>query len=145
MALRTGFKPHSVVSINIPNTQPSGDWSGISTPITTLDSGVYYFTYNISYVPVGVGPISNTFTAITTVFPWIDANTNIVCSTPNTGQLGGINTDILYQSLSGTAIITTDNTPVYLKLYCAVTGTWGTILPTSNQLNRIIILKLSSA
>jgi hypothetical protein len=145
MAIRNGFKPHSVVAINIPNTQISGDWSGISTPITTLDSGVYYFTYNISYVPIGVGPISTTLTAITTVLPWVDVNTNIVCSSPNTGHLGGGNEAIMYQSLSGTAIITTDNTPVYLKLYCAVTGTWGSILPTSNQLNRIVILKLSSA
>jgi hypothetical protein len=68
--MRTGFKPHSVIAINIPNTQASGDWSGISTPITTLNSGVYYFTYNISYIPVGAGPISNTFTAITTVPHW---------------------------------------------------------------------------
>ena len=36
MAIRNGFKPHSVVSINIPNTQISGDWSGCWFQVSNL-------------------------------------------------------------------------------------------------------------
>lgn len=143
MASKTGYK-NILLKLNIPNTQPSGTWSGVNTPITYLDKGTYLCSLNVQYV-VGSGSsnITQTLTAITTMLPWADVNTNVICSSPNTGAMGIALTQPMIQNLANTFTVTSDNTPIYLNAECTLTGTWGLTIGVYSNLNVISFTKLS--
>ena len=142
MASKTGYK-NILLKLNIPNTQPSGTWSGVGNPITYLDKGTYLCSLNVQYVVgSGTGNISQTLTAITTMLPWTDVNTNVICSSPNTGAMGTALTQSMVQNLANTFTVTVDNTPIYIYLQCTLTGTWDLTVTNSN-LNVISFTKLS--
>lgn len=143
MASKTGYK-NILLPLNIPNTQPSGTWSGVNTPITYLDKGTYLCSLNIQYV-VGSGSsnITQTLTAITTMLPWSNVNTNVICSSPNTGAMGSALTQPMIQNLANTFTVTADNTPIYIQLQCNLTGSWGLTIGVYSNLNVISFTKLS--
>jgi hypothetical protein len=143
MASKTGYKT-IFIKLLIPNTQPSGGWSGISTPITYLDKGTYFCNLNIQYVVgSGTGNISSTLTAVTSDLEWADVNCNIICSSPNTGAMGIALTQPMIQQISNTFTLTQNNVPIYLKLECNLTGTWGTTVSNST-LNVLSFTKISA-
>jgi hypothetical protein len=143
MASKTGYK-NILLKLNIPNTQPSGTWSGVNTPITYLDKGTYLCSLNVQYVVgSGTGNITQTFTNITTMFPWSDNNTNVICSSPLTGAMGIALTQPMVQNLANTFTVTSDNTPIYIQLQCNLTGTWGLTINNNSNLNVISFTKLS--
>lgn len=143
MSIATGFQTIRILLNNIPNTQPSGTWVGNATPITYLDRGVYFVNYNVSYECAGPGPITNSQTAICIDAPFIGAG-KIIATTPITGPMGLSGTNSMRMTLSNTAVITTDNTPIYMYLSCTITGPWGTINPQDSNLNILSFTKLSS-
>ena len=143
MASRTGYQT-IFLKPNVPNTQPSGVWSGVATPITYLDRGTYLCNFNVSYiVGSGVGNITQTLTAVTADLQWTDVNCNIITSTPNTGALGSTLTQPLRQVISNIFTLENNNTPIFLYLECSLTGTWG-LTTVEPNLNVICFTKISN-
>lgn len=143
MASKTGYKT-IFVKITLPNTQPSGKWSGNNTPITFLDKGTYFCNMNVEYaVGSGSGNITLTLTAITSDLNWDDVNSNVICSSPNTGAMGVALTQPMRQQLGNTFTLTQNNVPIYLHLECNLTGVWGTTVSNST-LNIISFTKISA-
>lgn len=136
MSIKTGFKSIRVPVI-IPNTQPNGTWTGVNTPITYLNKGVYFCNYNPSVATVGGATLISGLLAVSSVLPWTDVNTNIIMSSPNIGNLTTSATIPLYQNMCNVVIIDTDNTPIYLYITVTVNlGNWGTTI--ANNQNNII-------
>lgn len=143
MSTRNGFQTIRIALNNIPNTQPSGVWSGNGTQLTTIDSGVYLVTYTVAYIPT-TGPITNSQTVLTTGLSFTGGG-QIIASTPITGQLALTGVSAMRQTLSNVFTITADNTPIFLYLSCTVSaGTWGTVLATEAALNTITFTKIGS-
>lgn len=143
MSIRNGFDSIRVLLNNIPNTQASGTWSGNATPITTLNKGIYFVNYNVSYQAIN-GPITNSQTVLTTGNTFVSGLGQIICGTPVTGAMGVTGASSMRQTMSNTFIVTVDATPVYAYLSCTLTGTWGTINANEGSLNVISFTKISS-
>lgn len=143
MATRNGFQSTRILLNAIPNTQPSGTWSGNNTPITFLDKGVYFCNFNVAYACGGTGPITNSQTAICINAPFTSGGI-IVASTPITGQMGMSGANSLKQIVSNTFYITANNTPIYVYLSCTLTGPWGTTNPQDIGLNIVSFTQLST-
>ena len=144
MSIRNGFNSIRVVLNAIPNTQASGAWAGNANVITTLDPGIYFVNYNVSYTVNGAGPITNSQTVITTGNTFTSGLGQVVCSTPLTGQMGLLGTNSMRQTLSNTFVITAENTPIYVYLSCTLTGQWGTTNASESGLNTITFTKISN-
>jgi hypothetical protein len=144
MSTRNGFDSIRVLLNNIPNTQASGVWVGNANVITTLDPGIYFVNYNVSYTVNGAGPITNSQTIITTGNTFTSGLGQVVVSTPLTGQMGLLGTDSMRQTLSNTFVINAENTPIYVYLSCTLTGQWGTTNVNETELNTITFTKISS-
>jgi hypothetical protein len=144
MAIRSGFQSSRIMLNNIPNTQPSGLWSGNNTPITYLSPGVYFCNYNVSYLVNGTGPITNT-QAYISLGASVSGGGQIVAATPQTGQLGLVGTNSMRQTISNSFVVTSPNTPMYVYLNCVLTGaTWGTTNASEVYLNIVSFTKISS-
>jgi hypothetical protein len=142
MSIKTGFKSIRVPVI-IPNTQPNGDWIGVNTPITYLNKGVYFCNYNIAIASVGGATTIAATLAVTSVLPWTNVNTNIIMSSPNTGNLATSPALPLYQNMCNVVSIDTDNTPIYVYMTVNVNlGNWGTTIASSNQNNVITFTQI---
>ena len=144
MSIKTGMKTTNIKINNIPNTQANGNWIGNAVPITNLNKGMYLCNVNLAIASSG-GAATMTYTiAVTTVLPWVDVNTNIIISTPNTGNLTTSAILPVYQSCSNVCIIDVDNTPIYLMIQCNVNvGNWGTTIAAPNQNNIISFTKIA--
>lgn len=144
MSVRNGFDSIRILLNAIPNTQASGVWVGNGTSITTLDPGIYFVNYNVSYTVNGVGPITNSQTVITTGNTFTSGLGQVIAATPLTGPMGLIGTASMRQTLSNTFIITAENTPIYVYLSCTLTGQWGTTNANEVSLNKISFTKISN-
>jgi hypothetical protein len=142
MSIKNGFQSIRVLLNNIPVTQPSGVWSGNGTQITTLDKGIYFCNWNISYNTTGL--ITNSQTAITLNNTFTSGLGQVVAITPLTGQMGLTGTSSMRQTLSNTFIVSANNTPVYVYLSCTTAGVWGTINAVEQALNTLTFTKISS-
>lgn len=143
MSIKTGIKTIDIKINNIPNTQPNGNWIGNATPITYLNKGMYLCNVNLGIASSGGATTMSYTIAVTTVLPWVDVNTNIVVSTPATGNLTTSAILPVYQSCSNACTIDVDNTPIYLMIFCNVdVGNWGTTIATPNQNNIISFTKI---
>jgi hypothetical protein len=143
MSIKNGFDSIRCLLNNIPNTQASGVWVGSGTQLTTLNKGVYFVNYNVSYIP-STGAITNSQTVITTGLSFVGGG-QIVASTPVTGAMGVTGASAMRQTLSNTFIVTTDNTPIFVYLSCTVSaGTWGSTNVNEQSLNIVSFTKISS-
>ena len=142
MAIRNGFQSTRVSLNNIPNTQASGVWAGNNIALTTLDPGVYFCNYNVSYDVTG-GPITNS-QAIITLTASFAGGGQVVCATPLTGQMGLAGNNSMRQTLSNTFVVTAPNTPIFVYLNCICVGTWGTTNAAEQYMNIISFTKISS-
>lgn len=144
MALASGFQSIRIPLNNIPNTQPSGTWSGSTTQITTLDPGIYFVNWNVSYQVNGIGPITNTLAIVTLNAVYTGPNAVIAASSPLTGAMGLTGTEPMRQTVTNTIIVTQPNTPVYVFLQCTLTGLWGTTNVNEQYLNSLSFTKITS-
>ena len=140
MPTKTGFKTITIPFNNIPNTQVSGSYS---SQVGILNKGVYLI--NISgtfYVGSGVGNITQASITLSEPYDLFNALTNFLVITPNYGPMGVLGTQSMDISARNIVTISTDNTPIYIRIICTLTGTWGTTNPNSQQ-NKILITKIS--
>ena len=144
MSLASGFQIQRIPFNAIDNIQPSGVWAGSATELTTLDKGVYFANWNVSYQVNGAGPITNTQTVITMNDPYLSGGI-IAASTPLTGQMGLSGAQPMKQTVTNTFIVSQNNTPIYVYMNCVLTsGTWGTTNFNEQYLNFISFVKISS-
>ena len=144
MSVRNGFDSIRVLLNNIPNTQPSGVWSGNNNIQTYLNKGIYIVNYNVSYGCNGTGPTTNTQTVITAGASFTK-NGQIIVGTSPTGQMGSLGANGQRYTLSNTFVISADATPVYVYLSCTLTGaTWGTVNIAEQSMNIVSFTKISS-
>lgn len=145
MASKTGYNVIRVKLNNIPNTQPNGNWSGIGTPVTYLNRGVYFCDYNVGLQSAGGATIQTMTVAIASVLPWTDVNSNIIVSSPNTGNMIVSATQPLLYSMCNVCTIDTDNTPIYVFITSSVNvGTWGTTIPNNPMVNIVSFTKIGN-
>jgi hypothetical protein len=145
MSKKTGFRTTKIIETNIPNTQPSGNWVGNSIPITYLNKGIYLCNYNLGIQSNGGATLLAMTVAVTSVLEWTDVNSNIIISTPATGNLVTAPNQPVYQSCSNVFTVDTNNTPIFLMINCNVdVGSWGTTLTQSNQNNIILFTRLGN-
>jgi hypothetical protein len=136
MSIAGGFPTIRVLLNNIAITQPSGVWSGNTTPVTYLNRGTYICNFNVSYIVSGTGPITNTQTQVSLYDTPGGATSQVICSSPQTGQMGLAGTNAMRQTISNTFQVTADQVPVYVYLNCVLTGaTWGTVYPSELNLS----------
>lgn len=144
MSIAGGFQSTRINMGKISNTQINGNWIGNPNPITYLNRGTYFCNMNIALQSAGGATIQSMTVAVTSGLPWVDINSNIIISTPNTGNMVVSSTIPLYYNACNVCIINTDITPIYLMITSNVNvGTWGTTLPNSNQTNIITFTKIS--
>lgn len=144
MSIKNGFDSIRILLNNIPDTQPSGVWSGNNTIRTYLNKGIYIVNYNVSYQCNGIGPITDSQTVITAGASYTN-NGQIIVSNSPTGQMGAVGNNPMRYTLSNTFIIYNDATPIYVYLSCTLTGaTWGTINNNEQQLNSITFTRVSA-
>jgi hypothetical protein len=130
-----------------PVGQTVAQWSGSTTPITYLDIGTYYLTYN-SAVVSSDSSMSNMYGIITKDALFAQPGWDVICASAKLSALGTVlGTTPLGFSISNTFVIDTDNTPIYLDLSITKSGgsTWG--IPAgntyNNNMNYIVIVKLA--
>jgi hypothetical protein len=144
MSVRNGFDSIRILLNAIPNTQVSGVWVGNNISVTTLDPGIYFVNYNVSYTVNGAGPITNSQTVITRGNTFTSGLGQVLVATPLTGQMGLLGNASMRQTLCNTCIITAENTPIYVYLSCTLTGQWGTTNANEVGLNTISFTKISN-
>lgn len=145
MSLKTSYNTIRINVNGIPNTQLNGDWSGNPNPVGYLNKGVYFCNLNIGLQSNGGATIQTMTVAVSSVLPWVDGNSNIIMSSPNTGNRVVSATQPLYYPMCNVCIIDTDNTPIYLMITSSVNvGTWGTTISGSQQANIISFTKIGN-
>ena len=143
MSIAQGFPTTRILLNNIPLTQPSGVWSGNNTPITYLNRGTYLCNFNVSYIVNGTGPITNTQTYVSLYAPPGGSTSQVICASPQTGQMGLTGSNSMKQTISNTFQVVSDQVPVYVYLNCVLTGaTWGTLLVSEVNLNILTITQI---
>ena len=145
MASKTGYRNIQMKVNNIPNTQPNGQWIGTTTPVGYLNKGVYFCNFNVGLQSAGGATIQNMTVAVSSVLEWNDVNSNIIVSSPNTGNRVVSATQPLLYNMCNVCIIDTDNTPIFLMITCNVNvGTWGTIIANNPLVNIITFTKIGN-
>jgi hypothetical protein len=140
MSVKTLLKPTCIVNLNniVPNTQPSGNWSGNGTQLTTLDTGLYLATLTVNFqIGSGVGNLSNCLCSIYTNA----ASPNRFLGMP-TSAFGCTGTVLPKQSMANIVYIPQDNTGIYLFLSCNLTGTWGLTDIVDPSLNQLVFIRI---
>ena len=131
-----------------PVGQTVAQWSGSSTPITSLDIGSYLITYNCAVVSSD-SSMSNMYGIITKDALFGQPGWDVICASCKYNALGTVlGTTPLGFSISNSVYINTNNTPIYLELSVtksAPPSTWG--IPSGTQyndnMNYITIVKLA--
>lgn len=145
MSAKTNYTSIRMKVNNIPNTQPNGNWSGNATPIGYLNRGVYFCNYNVALQSAGGATVQTMTVAVTSVLQWADVNSNIIVSSPNTGNIVVSATQPAFYNMCNVCIITTDNTPIFLMITSNVNvGTWGTTIPNNTTSNIITFTKIGN-
>jgi hypothetical protein len=145
MSIKTNYTSISMKVNNIPNIQPNGQWNGTTIPIGFLGRGMYFCNFNVGLQSAGGATIQSMTVAVSSVFEWNDVNSNIIISSPNTGNRAVSATQPLLYSMCNVCIIDTDNTPIFLMITCNVNiGTWGTIVANNPLVNIITFTKIGN-
>lgn len=145
MSIKTNYTSIRMKVNNIPNTQPIGNWSGNATPVGYLNKGVYYCNFNVGLQSSGGATIQTMTVAITSVLQWSDANSNIIASSPNTGNMVVSATQPLLYSMCNVCVIDSDNTPIFLFITTSLDiGTWGTTIANNPMVNIISFTKIGN-
>lgn len=145
MASKTGYHIVRIKVNNIPNTQPNGNWSGNPNPVGYLNKGVYFCDFNVGLQSAGGATIQTMTVAVTSTLAWVDVNSNIIVSTPNTGNVVVSATQPSLYSMCNVCIIDTDNTPIFLMITSNVNvGTWGTTIANNPMVNIISFTKIGN-
>ena len=145
MASKTGYDTIRIKVNNIPNTQPNGNWSGNPNPVGYLNKGVYFCDFNVGLQSAGGATTQTMTVAVTSTLEWADVNSNIIISSPNTGNRVVSATQPLLYTMCNVCIIDTDNTPIYLMITSNVNvGTWGTTIANNPMVNIISFTKIGN-
>lgn len=145
MASKTGYNTVRIKVNNIPNTQPNGNWSGNPNPVGYLNKGVYFCDFNVGLQSAGGSSVQTMTVAVTSTLAWVDVNSNIIVSSPNTGNVVVSATQPSYYNMCNVCIIDTDNTPIFLMITSNVNvGTWGTTIANNPMVNIISFTKIGN-